>query len=145
MLVFHLLWQVFKVKKNILFLLFYCISFLVIVVNSVYLVLDNVYVDISDVPNGEFVRSYNSPNGDRELKFYLVETNIGSGVRITQTRYNKTENIFWQINENDVNLYWQSNDFVVINGIILDLSKGDTFDSRYMRSIFNDGLMGWDK
>jgi hypothetical protein len=115
------------------------------VVNSVYLVLDNVYVDISDVPNGEFVRSYNSPNGDRELKFYLVETNIGSGVRITQTRYNKTENIFWQINENDVNLYWQSNDFVDINGIILDLSKGDSFDSRYMRSIFNDGLMGWDK
>lgn len=132
-------------KKNILFLVFYCLAFLVVIANSVYLVLNSAYVDISDVPKGEFVRSYTSPNGDRELKFYFVKTEIGNGVRVSQTRYNKTENIFWQTNVNDINLYWQSNDSVVINGIILNLSKGDTFDSRYMRSIFNDGLMGWDK
>ena len=43
------------------------------------------------------------------------------------------------------NIYWQDNDSVIINGIMLELSNGDVFDSRYKRSIFNDGLMGWDK
>lgn len=132
-------------KKSIFFLIFYGLAFLVITINSFYLMLNNVYVDISDVPDGEYQFTSNSPNGDRELKIYLVETDIGNAVRIAQTKNNKTENIFWQTNVTDANIYWQDNDSVIINGIMLELSKGDTFDSRYMRSIFNDGLMGWDK
>ena len=107
--------------------------------------LNNVYVDISDVPDGEYKYTSNSPDGDRELKIYLVETDIGNAVRIAQTKNNKTENIFWQTNVNEANIYWQDNDSVVINGIILKLAEDEKFDSRYMRSIFNDGLMGWDK
>lgn len=132
-------------KKSIFFLVFYSLAFLVIVVNSVYLMLNNVYVDISDVPSGEYKYASNSPDGDRELKVYIVKTNIGDAVRISQTKNNKTENIFWQTNVSEANIYWQDNESVIINGIMLELSKGDIFDSRYMRSIFNDGLMGWDK
>ena len=132
-------------KKSIFFLIFYCLAFLVIVLNSVYLVLDNVYVDISDVPEGEYKFASSSPNGERELKVYIVRTDIGDAVRITQTQNNKTENIFWQTNVSEANIYWQDNNSVNINGIMLELSNGDVFDSRYMRSIFNGGLMGWDK
>lgn len=132
-------------KKSVFFLVFYCLAFLVLIANSVYLVLDNAYVDISDVPTGEYKYASNSPNGARQLKVYVVKTAIGEGIRISQTKNAKTENIFWQTNAKEANIYWQDNDSVVINGIMLDLSKGEMFDSRYMRSIFNDGLMGWDK
>lgn len=145
MTIFRRLWQVFKVKKSIFFLCFYGLAFLVIVINSAYLVLDNVYVDISDVPSGEYKRSVYSPSGVSELKVYVVETDIGNGVRITQTKNGKTNNIFWQTNVSSANIYWQDEDSVIINGIMLELAEGDVFDSRYMRSIFNDGLMGWDK
>ena len=132
-------------KSNIFFLLFYCLAFLVIIINSVYLVLNNVYVDITDVPTGKHKYSYNSPDGETCLKVYYVETGIGNAVRVTKTQNNKTENIFWQTDVSKANVYWHNNDTVAINGILLSLSEGDTFDSRNMKSILNDGLMGWDK
>lgn len=117
------------------------------IINAVCLVIDNVFLDISDVPNGEYQASFSSPNERTVLDCYLVETNIGDAVRVTKTVNNKTETIFWQANESDVNIYWPSNDdkLVIINGVVLDLSKNETYDSRSMRSIFNDGIMGWDK
>lgn len=132
-------------KKSIFFLVFYCLAFLVLIVNSVYLVLDNAYVDISDVPTGEYKYASNSPNGTRQLNVYVVKTDIGDGIRISEIENNNIENVFWQTNVSEANIYWQDNDSVIINGIMLDLSKDEIFDSRYMRSIFNDGLMGWDR
>ena len=132
-------------KKSIFFLCFYSLVFLVITINSCYLVLNNAYVNIGDVPSGVYERSVFSPSGVSELKIYLVETDIGNGVRITQTKNGNTKNIFWQTNVSSANVYWRDEDSVIINGIMLELSKGDVFDSRHMRSLFNDGLMGWDK
>lgn len=132
-------------KKSVFLFSFYCLAFLVIIANAVYLILDNVYIDISDVPKGEYQTSFTSTDGEAVLKIYKVETSIGNAVRVTKTENNVTKNIFWQANASNANVYWAGKDIVIINGIVLELSKDETYDSRSMRSIFNDGLMGWDK
>ena len=134
-------------KKGILFLCFYILAFLVMIINSVYIVVNNVFLDISDVPNGTKHESFISPDGTMVLEVYLVESKMGNAVRVTKTENNKTENIFWQTNASKATVTWPlSNDErVMINGIVLDLTKDEIYDCRSMRSIFNDGLMGWDK
>lgn len=130
-------------KKNVFFLCFYILSLLVFLINSVYLVWGNIFVDISDVPDGKHKYSYTSPDGKILLRVYHVETGVGNAVRVTKTENNQTENIFWQTNVSSASVYWHNNDLVAINGILLSLSEEETFDSRNIRSIFNDGLMGW--
>ena len=76
---------------------------------------------------------------------YIVETKIGNAVRVSCTRNGETKNIFWQTNVDNANIGWNNNNVVFINGIRLDFDKGETFDSRSMKSIFNGGLMGWEK
>ena len=120
-------------------------AFLVILINVVYLVLDNVYIDISDVPSGEYITSYSSADGETVLKVYKVETAIGNAIRVSKTKNNVTENIFWQANSSSANVYWAGKNIVIINGIVLNISEDEVYDSRSMRSIFNDGLMGWNK
>ena len=117
------------------------------ITNVVYLILGNVFLDIAQVPKGEHQATYQSINGRTVLDVYLVETDIGNAVRVTKTVKGKTENIFWQANEKSVTVYWPSNNdkLVVINGIVLDLYNNEIYDSRSMSSIFNDGLMGWNK
>ena len=131
-------------KKNVFFLCFYIFAFLVIAANAFYLLINNAFVDISDVPEGEYKYSVISPDGNTELKVYVVKNHIGSAVRVSRIKNDKAENVFWQANSSDADVYWYDNHTVAINGIILDFAEGETFDSRNIRSIFNDGLMGWD-
>ncbi len=132
-------------KKNAFFLCFYAFTFVVMLVNGIYLVVNNAFIDISDVPSGEYRSTSFSPDKKSELKVYSVETDIGNAVRVSRTRNGKTENVFWQVDSNNASIFWKDNNTVIINGIMLDFSKDETFDSRSMNSIFNDGLMGWEK
>ena len=131
-------------KRNIFFACFYLITFIVMIVNAVYLVVGNTVVDINDVPNGDYVFTCASPNGKIELKIYSVNLPIGDAVRVTKTVNGKTENIFWQTKTTQTDVYWLDNEVVSINGIKLEIKKGETFDSRSISSIFNDGFLGWD-
>ena len=130
-------------KKNIFFLCFYLLTFIVMTLNGVYLVINTAYVDIADIPEGEHKYSLASPDGNSELKVYSVNTELGNAVRVSVTHNDNTENVFWQANISDADVYWFDNETVVINGITLNMKNGDTYDSRNVRSIFNDGLMGW--
>lgn len=131
-------------KKNIFFLCFYSLVFITMLLNAAYLVINNVFVDIDDIPVGEYRYSVISPDGVSELKVYTVKTDLGNAVRVSQTKNKKTENVFWQTGVTDANVYWFDNNTAVINGIPLNFVNGETYDSRNIRSIFNDGLMGWD-
>lgn len=117
------------------------------IINSVYIVVNNVFLDISDVPKGTKQESFDSPDDTMLIEVYLVESNMGNAVRVAKTENNKTENIFWQTNVSKATITWPLNndEKIMINGIVLDLTKDEVYDSRSMRSIFNDGLMGWDK
>ncbi len=132
-------------KKNAFFLCFYIVTFVVMILNGIYIVVNNVFIDISDVPSGEYRATSFSPDKKSELKVYSIETDIGNAVRVSHTRNGKTENVFWQADSKNASIFWKDNNTVIINGIMLDFSKDETFDSRSMNSIFNDGLMGWEK
>jgi hypothetical protein len=129
-------------KKGILFYIYYFLAFVVIMVNSAYLIVDNYFINIESVPVGEYQYSDLSPNKSIELKVYFVELPVGNSIRITETKDNKTRNIFWQTDTDKAKIKWKNNSTVIINGIDLNLKYGEYFDCRSISSIFNDGLMG---
>ncbi|MBE6787516.1 MAG: hypothetical protein E7537_04125 [Ruminococcaceae bacterium] len=129
-------------KKSILFYVYYGIALLVIFVNSFFLIKDNFFINIESVPEGEYQYSDFSPRKSTELKVYLVELPVGESVRISLTKEGDTRNLFWQAGVSDVKIKWRNENRVEINGIDLDLKQNETFDSRSISSIFNDGLMG---
>ena len=131
-----------KKKKGILFYIYYGFAFLVILVNSFFLIRDNFFINIESVPEGIYRYSDFSPNKKVELKVYRVELPVGESIRVTETVDGQTRNLFWQTGVKKATIKWRNSNRVEINGIDLDLREKEYFDSRSISSIFNDGLMG---
>ncbi len=129
-------------KKNIFIYIYFFTALLVVLVNSFFLIKDNFFINIENVPNGVYEYSEFSPDGKIELRVYNVDLTIGNCVRISETKNNNTRNIFWQTGADRVTIKWKNKNDVVINGIELDLNNGEFFDCRSISSIFNDGYMG---
>lgn len=129
-------------KKGKWFQVYYLLALLVIIVNSVFLVIDNLSINIENVPDGVYQYSEFSPDNSTELKVYYIKLPVGNSVRVTETIGGKTRNIFWQTGVDKTDIEWKNDSKVVINGIGLDLKEKEYFDCRSISSIFNDGLMG---
>ena len=129
-------------KKNHFFYFYYFLALFVIIINCVFLVKSNFFIDIQNVPNGDYQYTKFSPDKNTELKVYYIDLTVGDAIRITATNDNVTKNIYWQTGINKAKIKWRDDDEVVINGVNLDLSNNETFDCRSIRSIFNDGIMG---
>jgi hypothetical protein len=129
-------------KKGRIFYFYYFAALLVIMVNSFFLIKDNFFINIESVPEGEFLYSELSPDESIELKVYSIELPVGNSIRISETREDKTRNIFWQTGTENAKIKWKNASTVIINGIDLDLNEKEYFDCRSISSIFNDGLMG---
>lgn len=75
--------------------------------------------------------STTSPEGTRTVEAWLL--NGGATVAWTVNAYEITEDgrkhIYYQYREKDAEITWLSEDVVCINGVTLDLSKGETYDS----------------
>ncbi len=129
-------------KKGKIFQIYYLIALIVILVNSVFLVKDNFFINIESVPDGVYQDTSFSPDESIELKVYKIELPVGNSVRVTETKDGKTRNIFWQTGVKKAKIKWKNDEVVIINGIDLNLEDGEYFDCRSISSIFNDGLMG---
>lgn len=129
-------------KKKIFFNIYYFLALAVILVNSFYLVKDNFFINIESVPKGTYSYSDFSPDNKTELRIYTINLPVGNSIRISETRDEKTRNIFWQTGVDNAKIKWKNSKRVVINGIDLDLKDGEFFDCRSISSIFNDGKMG---
>ena len=87
------------------------------------------------LPTGELISSTPSPNGDYSINCYLVGGGATNGEAIRAELVNhkkilfKSKNIYWQYRIDSVDVFWESNNVVFINGIELDI-KHDTFDYR---------------
>ncbi len=91
------------------------------------------FYDLNRLPVGTFQGSYISPEKTYTLKIYLVEGTLTSpGIR-GELNYNykntKNKNIYWNHNLESANVYWETDDIVVINGIKIDV-RWDTYDFR---------------
>lgn len=114
--------------KKIKFLI-KCVIVLFVFLFSVYYF----FFDMSRLPEGDFISSSVSPNGEYRVDVYLFEGNATTdyGIRcaVVDLKNQESRNIYWQYNEDNVQIQWIDHDTVDINGKILNVLT-DTYDWR---------------
>lgn len=107
------------------------VTLLVTVCNSVFMVYDDFFYTIEDLPEGRMVTSVPSPDGTKAIEVYSVNNSLGDGIRCS-VKYNDgtSRNIYWQTDCTQTDVRWaNSNYFVDINGQTLHI-ESQTYDSR---------------
>lgn len=91
------------------------------------------FYDMSHLPEGNFIESYESPSGDYTLNIYISSPALSSSAIRGEIVYNnknfKKKNIYWQYKIDDASVLWVGVDTVLINGVKLNVLK-DTYDYR---------------
>ena len=126
--------------KKIFFKTVYVITFLVVIINTLFALHNSIHPDINDLPEGKFKASYDSPDGKSRIDIYVVNCDLGTGVKGVLINGDTSKNIYWQTNQTNVEVQWTSNKKVVIDNISLN-SKTEVFDSRFSTAIFSEGLL----
>lgn len=129
--------------KSRFFKIYYLIVVFVFVINSVYLVKSNLFFDIENLPQGNYLYSKSSPDSLFKLDVYRVENSIGSAVRIsaTNTSSGETRNIYWQVNTENIELEWRGNNEIVVDEMPINVAHGGFYDCRRGLSIFLSGSL----
>lgn len=114
-------------------------AILIIVVtlfNMVFLAFDSFKHDMEDLPEGNFVASYMSPDTKNTLKIYEVNIkDVGTGLRgelnyLNESGQIETRNIYWETKiDRNVPIGWINKSTLAINEHIIDIN-GEPFDSR---------------
>ncbi len=113
----------------------FCVAtFLVSLLNTAGFVADSFFYTLRDLPQGKFLYASMSPNGDYTLKIYQVQNDLGVAVRGELIRLDdenlQPENIYWEVDASHAIAGWLNESVVSINDTSLNVSTGDTFDSR---------------
>ena len=91
---------------------------------------------MKNLPEGNFLESYDSPSGDYTLNVYISSPSLSSSAIRGEIVYNKKnfkkKNIYWQYKVDDATVVWVGDDTVLINGVKLNVLK-DTYDYRRNR------------
>ncbi len=87
---------------------------------------------MNNLPQGEFVNSYESPNSDFTVNIYLCDggatTDFAIRGELVDADNNK-KNIYWGYHEQEAEVAWIDEDTVVINGRTLNVLE-DVYDFR---------------
>lgn len=126
-------------KRNVLTVSLFILTFAVIIFNTVFAAVKSLNPDITDLPEGKFMKSSTSPQDKAQIDFYLVENNMGYAVRGELVENCARKNIFWQTGVKTADIRWLSEKSVIINNIPLNI-KTDKFDSRRGTAIFSEGV-----
>ncbi len=121
------------------FKIVYAVTFLIVILNMVFMVRDSLVFSIDDVPNGDFVEEIPSANGERVMTVYHFENRVGQAIRVSLTENGETHNIYWQAGIDEVDCRWLSGRIVQINEVKLNVESSWTYDCRNGRSIFTEG------
>lgn len=122
-------------KKNRLFLCVYIVAFAVIIFNLVFFVKDALFYTIDSLPQGDFLYSAMSPDGNHTLRIFRVSNCLGTGIRgelitINDDGTDTRRNIYWQTGESNAFSGWQDATVVTINDINIDITLDYTYDCR---------------
>ena len=115
-----------------------CLISLLLIVsafNLVFILRDTFFDNIEFLPEGEFLYSSLSPDGENTVSVYKVKIPGGSAIRGTSVKLDengvKTErNIFWQLGSDSAIVGWVSDNAVSINDQIINIENGMVYDSR---------------
>ena len=126
--------------SKIFFRTLYVLTFLVVIANTLFTLHDSLNPDINDLPEGKFKTSYASPDGRSRIDIYVVDCDLGTGVKGVYVRGDNRKNIYWQTDQHDAGVQWLDGGRIVIGGIVLDL-KTEVFDCRFSTAIFSEGIL----
>lgn len=126
-------------KKTIFLKIYYFIALILVVVECFFIVKSTTAVDINDLPKGDFQFENVSPNGEIKLKVYKLENSICSSVRVAAEIEGETSNVYWQTHEENMDVLWLNDSEVLINGVLLNVQEGGSYDCRSGLSIFTEG------
>lgn len=106
------------------------VALLVTTFNSIYMIHDDFFYSIDDLPTGQKVTSVTSPDGNKELEIYRVKNSLGEGVRCCVTENGESKNVFWQTGRGDASVQWAADSIhVAINGETVNIET-QFYDSR---------------
>ncbi len=108
---------------------------IVSVVNLGFILKDTFFDNIETLPEGEFLYSSLSPDGENTVSVYKVKMPGGFAIRgaavsLDSNGKKQERNIFWQLGSDSAIVGWISNNTVSINDHIVNISSGMVYDSR---------------
>lgn len=108
---------------------------IVSVVNLGFILKDTFFDNIETLPEGEFLYSSLSPDGENTVSVYKVKMPGGFAIRgaavsLDSNGKKQERNIFWQLGSDSAIVGWISNNTVSINDHIVNVSSGMVYDSR---------------
>ena len=89
--------------------------------------------EMTNLPKGELVKSYESPNSNFTINIYLCNggatTDFAIRGELVDHHTTNTKNIYWGYHEEKADVNWIDKETVVINDRTLNVLK-DTYDFR---------------
>lgn len=132
-------------KNSFGFKFLYIVTVLVMIINVAFELHSSLFFDISDLPKGTLSSSVTSPDGKAVVNIYTLKNTIGSAVRGEAVTENNgkvsVRNIFWQTDLENADIKWANSHTAIINGVYINLYKGDTYDCRRGTSLFQEGAL----
>ncbi len=123
-------------KSRVFELVFVLVFLFVTIFNMIGLAIDSFGFDMSDLPQGEFLYSAMSPDGENTLKIYRVTVErIGVAIRGeivpagVQAEQAAAKNIYWETGADTAIAAWTGEGAVSINGHEVNIG-GTPYDSR---------------
>lgn len=107
----------------------------VMLFNMIATAADDFKNDIDELPQGEFMYSLMSPDGQNTLSLYRVTiSGVGSAIRgevaeLLPSGEIEKRNVYWQTNTSSAVSAWVDETSVVINDKVVNLN-GEPYDSR---------------
>ena len=101
-----------------------------IVAIPIYAIYDFLVVDLDEIPEGEFLSEYPSPNEEYIARAYLIDNGgatVRTAIRVEIKYGNEVKAIYWNYDEHTINLKWLDNKTVEINEHQLNIIK-DTYN-----------------
>lgn len=126
-------------KSSLKYAIYYFFVFAVVITNIFFYVKDRFFYTLADLPEGQFLCSSMSPDNNRSAEVYRIDTPRGCAIRVEVKSFDlsnkenvvsEEKNIYWEIDKSVVTVGWEDNNIVTIDNKTLDLSKGETYDSR---------------
>ncbi|MBR3961326.1 MAG: hypothetical protein IKK13_03835 [Clostridia bacterium] len=123
-----------KSKKLVIGLI--ALSIAVSLVNIAFTVKDSYFDNIEYLPEGEFLYSSLSPDGETTVSIYKVSGMKRSAIRgavvsVNEQGEREERNIFWQVGTDNALSGWVDNTTISINDKEVDVLSGGWYDSRF--------------
>ena len=115
-----------------------CLLILALIVsafNLVFILKDTFFDNIDSLPQGEFLYSSLSPDGENTVSLYKVKMPGGFAIRgaavsLDENGVKSERNIFWQLGADSAIVGWVSDNTVSINEKIINVDGNLVYDSR---------------